>query len=212
MNWSYRSTIVLLLLIAVIHAQQKTAQQPQSPPRAKLPTVDCSEAQTSKACNSFKQLFEAHDKDILDRLSSPTTYVCFRPKEDVFLIFHVTEPTPNDWERAEHSRETQKAAAVFAEFRNGVNYHDTFAPGVWIRMNSFDKDPFFKFPDQYAHDRESVFIDPAEITIDYPFDDQHGGTTQYSLVIRRSTGRFLETFAVKTTASSTNSGTCLMYK
>lgn len=207
-------TLTLLTLSSMAQGQQKTAKKPPLPTTPKTPTVNCSEAQISKACGSFKQLLEAKDKDLLDSLSSPTSYVCFRPKEDAFLIFHVNAPR-GLWEHQENRVETQTSLQVLGEFRNGVFYHDTTVFGHWSRL-SFDKEimePMFTTTSNMDdNEKATVNIDAAEISIEYPFKNQNGGTTQYSLIIRRSTGRFIETYSVENTPSTTNTGTCLIYR
>jgi hypothetical protein len=195
-------------------AQQKTAAKPQPPTKPKIPSVNCSEAQTSKACSSFKQLLEAHDKDILDSLSSPTSYVCFRPNEDAFLIFHEDAPGPYRWQKLdEGAGERQLGVPVLAEFRNGVVYRVTYGFGSYWFRSSPDSEPSFKSrSDEQFNDGATILIDDTEISISHPFKNQNGGTTQYSLTIRRSTGRFMETFASENTPITTYSGTCLIYR
>jgi invasion protein IalB len=79
-SMAFSFTLTLLMLFSVAQGQQTTVKKPSLPTTPKIPTVNCSEAETSKACSSFKQLLEAKDKELLDSLSSPTSYVCFRPK------------------------------------------------------------------------------------------------------------------------------------
>src|ERR1017187_6427937 len=182
------SSLLLFVLLTVALAQQKTAEKPRPPIRPKPPTVNCSEAQTSKACGSFKQLLEAHDKDILDSLSSPTSYVCFRPNDDAFLIFHVKDPTEYLWETLDDSikGERQYAWPVLAEFRDGALYRSTYGIGYWFR-SSPNKEPLFKSrSDEPFNDGATVIIAETEISIDHPFKIQDGGTTRCSLTIRRS--------------------------
>lgn len=209
------SSLLLLLLFTVAQAQQKPPENTQPPPNPKFPTVTCSDAQTVKACTSFKQLLEAKDKETLESISSSTSYVCFRPNEDAFLIFHVNAPRDNLWETLEAGGEKQFAPQFLAEFRNGVLYNNTLAFGNWNRY-SFGKEvtePTFTSRSDEGHDDGAiVIIDAGEIAIEYPFKNQNSGTTQYSLTIRRSTGRFIETFSVENTPSTTHSGTCLIYR
>jgi hypothetical protein len=206
---------LLLGLLGAAYAQQKTPAKPQLPTKPEAPSVNCSDAPTSKACGSFKQLLEAHDKDILDSISSPTSYVCFRPNEDVFLIFHVKDPTEYFWLRLDDSSkgEKQYGSPVLAEFRNGLLYRTTNGIGYWFRSSPTEKEPIFKSrPDENYNDGATVIIAGTEISIDHTFKNQNGGTTQYSLTIRRSTGRFIETFASADTPGRTHSGTCLIYR
>ena len=132
------SSLLVFVFLTVALAQQKKAEKPQPSTRPKTPTVNCSDVQTSKACGSFKQLLEATDKDVLTLLSLPTSYVCFRPSEDAFLLFHVDEPTQYMWETLEGDAkgQTQYGVPVLAEFRNGVLYRS--AP-VRQTKNSFSR-------------------------------------------------------------------------
>ena len=208
-------TLALLMLFSVAHAQQKKAATPRPPTKAQTPTVNCSEAQTSKACKSFKQLLDASDKDVLELLSLPTSYVCFRPTEDAFLLFHLEEPTQYMWQTLEGDAkgQTQYASPVLAEFRDGVVYDTRAVIGAWYRHSPTDKEPLFKIrSDSPFNDGSTLTIDTAELSVQYPFKNQDGGTTQYSLVIRRSTGRFIETFAVENAPTTTHAGTCLIYR
>src|ERR1039458_3425816 len=129
------SSLLVFVFLTVALAQQKKAEKPQPSTRPKTPTVNCSDVQTSKACGSFKQLLEATDKDVLTLLSLPTSYVCFRPSEDAFLLFHVDEPTQYMWETLEGDAkgQTQYGVPVLAEFRNGVLYRTTNGIGYWSR-------------------------------------------------------------------------------
>jgi hypothetical protein len=213
MNCSQFSSLLLLVLFSMAQAQQRTPERSQPPTKPKTPTVNCSGAEASKACSSFKQLLEAHDKDILDSLSSPTSYVCFRPNEDAFVIFHEDAPGPYRWQKLdEGAGERQLGVPVLAEFRNGVVYRITPGFGSWFR-SSPDAEPLFKSrSDEQFNDGATILIDDTEISISHPFKNQNGETTQYSLTIRRSTGRSLETFASGNTPIATYSGTCLIYR
>jgi hypothetical protein len=160
-------------------------------------------------------LLEAHDKNVLDSLSSPTSYVCFRPNDDAFLIFHVEAPTQYSWQWEKldgGAGERQHALPALAEFRDGVLYRTTLGIGYWYRFGP-GKEPTFKSePDERLKETAAVFMDDTEIFVDHPFKNQNGGTTQYSLTIRRSTGRFVETFAGENAPITTHSGTCLIYR
>lgn len=206
---SSRSLLFLLLLGGAALAQQKTAEKPPPLIKSKPPIFTCSEAATSRACTSFKQLLDAHDKDLVETFSTPTSYVCFRPNEDAFLIFHVGAPEKDGWEKAEDNvGQTQgfKKTAGLTEYRDGVFYTDHSVREYWRRFRP-DEEPLF-----HSESKDlKITIDGTEISIDYPFTNQSNGTTQYSLTIRRSTGRFVETFTGDA-APVTHSGTCLVYQ
>jgi hypothetical protein len=142
---SHRSLLFLLLWVDAALAQQKTAEKPPPSIKAKPPIITCSEAATSKACTSFKQLLDAQDKDILETLSLPQSYVCFRPNEDAFLIFHVRVPEKDGWEKADDDvGQTQgfKKTAGLTEYRDGVFYTDHSVREYWRRFRP-DEEPLF---------------------------------------------------------------------
>jgi len=204
--------ILLLLALGASQAQQKTAQKPQP---AKPPSVNCPEAQTSKACHSFKQLLDAQDKDILHSLSLPPSYVCFRPGEDAFLIVNVEEPRPYGWKKLDDNgvEEQQfKSSVKLTEYKEGVFNSIKNGREVWRRSSPDDEPLFYSEATEGLFKGLKIVVDEAEITIDYPFNNQNGGTTQYSLTIRRSTGRFIEAFTSEITHTTTQSGSCLIYR
>ncbi|MGA3016014.1 MAG: hypothetical protein ABSF62_02765 [Bryobacteraceae bacterium] len=203
---------MLLALFSVAQAQQKATAKPQPPIKPKASGVNCSEAQIEKACSSFKQLAEAHDKDILESLEPPS-YVCFRPNEDAFLIFHVDAPNTWTWKKSDdEDGQIQTSRATLTTYRGGLLDVAKAGLGYWRRSWS-GQEPYFD-----SESTEGIFkglkitILPTQVFVEYPFQNQNGGTTQYSLTIRRSTGRFTETFAVNDTPSTTNSGTCLVLR
>jgi hypothetical protein len=209
-------SLLLVLLLNVAQAQPKPATEPQ-PPSIKLPTVNCSDAETAKACSSFKQLLDAQDKDILKNLYFPSSYVCFRPKDDAFLIFHIGAPGPKLWKKWEKVDvgpvETQSGFPALTEFREGVFYHEAIGMGDWTRYNNLDTLPTFTLrPNGGNTDGMAIVIGETEISVTYPFKNRNDETTQYELTIRRSTGRFSETFAVNEKRIVIHSGTCLIYQ
>lgn len=214
MNCSRCSSLLLLVLLTVAQAQQKTAAKPQPPTKPKTLTVNCSEAQTSKACSSFKQLLEAHDKGVLDSLSSPTSYVCFRPNADAFLIIHADEPAKYGWKESDDGvgqTSRYKLAVSLAEYRDGVSYGYKTSRGYW-RQFTPDEEPMFSFDPTEGSKGFGVSIVYSEIQVIYVFMNKDGGKSFYSLIIRGSTGRFIETFDADDNSSTTNSGTCLIYR
>lgn len=215
MNFPPCCSLLLVVFFSVAQAQQKAAGKLQLPKKPTTPSVNCSAAQTSKACSAFKQLLEAHDTDILHAVMSPTSYVCFRPIEVAFLIIHVEPPSAYGWRKdGSNVGQTQEitSSVSLTEYRDGVFYTMKDGRGYWRRFSP-DEDPMF-----HSESTEGMFkglkisILGAEIFIDYPFENQAGGTTQYSLTLRRSTGRFIETFAGENAPTTTHSGACLIYR
>jgi len=211
MNFFQHSLLLITVSLSVVQAQQKTAEKPQVSTNVKAPAITCSEPAALKGCRTFKQLLEAHDRDILDSVSSPIAYVCFRSGEDAFLIFRSEPPSEYGWKKLEDGGETQEftSAAMLTEYRDGVFYRVEDGRGYWRRylpepvFHSEAKGGLFK--------GLKVTIDDTEISIEYPFRNDTTETTNYSLIIRRSTGRFIETYAGKG-IPITHSGTCLIYR
>jgi hypothetical protein len=208
---SRHSVLLLIALLGAARAQQKSAQKPPTP-GSNTPVVNCSEAQTSKACTSFKQLLDAHDTEIVNSLAKKPAYVCFRPTEDAFLIFNAEPPAKYSWEKAAVGEKQATYLPQLEEYRNGVHYGYKFGRGFWRRHG--DEQPRFESDEQTTGRNKGldIEIDGDEISIDYQSTNQHDGTTQYSLTIRRSTGRFIETFVADNTPTTTHSGTCLIYR
>ena len=208
------SYLLLVLALSLAGAQQNNEQKrPALKPTS--PSVNCSEARSSKACGSFKQLVDARDKDILDSLSSKPTYVCFRPNEDAFLLIHVQPPSPYIWRTADDGvGQTQdfQSSVNLTEYRDGVFYTIKDGRASWYRSSPNSEPLFHSESTQGIFKGLKITVYPTEISFDYPFNNQNGGTTQYSLTIRRSTGRFTETFTTETAPVTTHSGSCLIYR
>jgi len=110
---------------------------------------------------------------------------------------------------ADGGEETQYGWPNLDEYTNGIFSRFIHGFGSWHRTTL---EVFFRSSDEKINDGASVIIDDTEISIEQPFKNQNGGTTQYSLTIRRSTGRFIETFASENISTTTHSGTCLIYR
>lgn len=137
-------------------------------------------------------------------------YVCFRPNQDAFVIVHFYDPSPREWESDKHG-ESQSSRVIVREFRDGVLYDIKGIVGDWTRYRSEDEPVFEGERDGPFKD---VTIDQEQIHLEYPLKNLNGGTTRYSLTIRRSTGRFTERFDAEenTSLSSASAGTCLIYR
>lgn len=210
-----RRSFLSLLFISFAGWSQPPKQLPRPATKPKTPTVNCSEPQSLKACSSFKQLLEAHDKEILESISQPTSYACFRPTDDAFLIFHADDPGRYGWKKSDDGFGEMKqfpTSARLTEYRDGVSYSIKDGRASWYR-SAPDAQPVFNFESKDGRFKGlTIDIYPAEILVAYPFDNQASVTTQYSLAIRRSTGRFTETYSSEGTPSTTHSGTCVMYQ
>jgi len=190
------------------------AVRKKKPPVVKpAPTVACPDPDARAACRSFAQLVDANDAALLASIK-PTSYVCFRPKEDVFVVIHYRAPHP-PWTKSENDRETQSGFVNFVEYRNGVVSTDRLATGTWSRIDPDRVGPMEPLFESGEADGSStpVQIDiQAEINVSYDFQNTTNETIGRSLTIRRSTGRFVENFKPSADAPFEFSGTCLIYK
>ena len=96
----------LSLFFVPLHGQTnaKNGGRAQSGPslaasQSVVSSIKCSDPETSSACKSFKQLVTAKDKDFLSSLfgdagirTKHISYVCFRPKSDVFQLIDFDIP------------------------------------------------------------------------------------------------------------------------
>jgi hypothetical protein len=205
------SWLLLGIVFTSAHGQSKVAKSAST-----TRSVVCTEPQSSEACMSFKQLVEAHDKDVLDRISLPTSYVCFRSDEDAFVIFHLGTAPKSGWKDYHDDageRPEIKSTFSLTEYRDGVFYSFKAASDYWRRFRA-DEEPTVNTEVTEGQAKGlKVTADETEISIEYPFENQNSGRTLYSLTIRRSTGRFSERFESGASAlGKRSSGTCLIYR
>ncbi len=167
---------------------------------------------TSGARRSFNELLSAKDQDVLASIREPHTYVCYRRNKDEFLLVSFgPEDREWTWSPSADNPETQEALEpVFvSDYRHGAtDSHGVglMVVGKWTRRKDSPALPSF-----YAADRpvdpndtsrsSNVNIDNDEFRLEEEFQNIAGGVTDYTLTIRRSTGRFTESYDVKARAS-----------
>lgn len=125
----------------------------------------------------------------------------------------MSQPGEYGWEKAEDGEgERYRSRASFTEYRNGLLYEFKDHSGAWYRYDK-DDEPIFRFEVKDGREKGfKVSVFDAEISVEYPFENQNGTTTHYSITIRRSTGRFTEAFEVENSPAQTHLGSCLIYK
>lgn len=198
--------LAALLIATAANGQQKTAEKPKSS------TLTCL-GQTAKACSSFKQLVDSHDQDILDAVAKKPSYVCLRPGVDAFVIFELTMPSRDSWKKLGDGGEFQDAVtAVLEEYQDGTSYMYKLGIGEWKRMDEKDTPIYHALMKPKDGDQFEVNVSAAEIVATLFFKNQSNSTTHYSLVIRRSTGRFTEHYEAESGRTLDYTGTCLIYQ
>jgi hypothetical protein len=201
---------VLVLIVASIVAGQ-TPSQPSANQAVKSGAAQktatrkdnarftCPDALAAEACKSFEELYKAGDESVRPSNNARTGYVCFRPKSDEFFILQL------------FGQESVSGAAISREF--GYGYIGVFAHGVedsstppgsfsfsgaWTGPLS----PTFtaaKINDQSVSDPNVIglVLDPEQFMMAWRYKNEIGKDTDYRLVVRRSTGRYYESFNEK---------------
>jgi hypothetical protein len=110
-------------------------------------------------------------------------------------------PRRDGWKKDDiGEKQWETSAVALTEYRDGVFYAVKKGRSTWYRIAA-SEEPFLSFyPTEGLLTKDvGISIDGSESTASYSFKNQSGGTSQYSLTIRRSTGRFTETFSAEGT-------------
>jgi hypothetical protein len=163
----------------------------------------CSDFPSAKpACGSFKELVDHRDNEILAILSQRCriegnglgpgasggdAYACFVENEDRFMVIGFRMPASR-----EEVRGAGRGILCFDEYKKGM-------PGDYQRHTELVNDPLAPPEDKPTAmsptmGETNATVDPSGITVSYSFPNGNGGKTDYKLVIRRSTKRFVETY------------------
>lgn len=204
--------LIILALVCVPAWAQTPAASVRKPP------ADCSDPDARLACRSFTQLLESRDADII-AVVKPAAYVCFRPKEDAFFVVGFDPPPKNILKERDQSV-SQTGVVQLSEYRNGVSGMLKTAVGEWLTTPPIAGTPGivrFLYSSEgkpyVAEEKLSVSIFPDELNLHVEYRNGSGALTDRSISIRRSTGRFVDTFAVKEKALDFEfTGRCLIYK
>jgi hypothetical protein len=154
-------------------------------------TVDCAALNATDSCKSYNEMIEHHDEEIVAEVKPPS-FVCFRPDDDIFLTMSPTSPPQF------LSIKPGKPGAIdsidgyvyYNTYKKGVADDSRFISGNWKRV-PLSSDPFFAS----AKDNPTkAFVSSTELTVSFEYKNLRGSTTKYSLQIRRSTKRFVESY------------------
>jgi hypothetical protein len=128
----------------------------------------------------------------LDGITNGTAFVCFRENEDAFIIVSFEQPKDTDFQKDPKTGAiTFPGLASIRRFSKGLSDESKLLFGTWAKAYP-TSDPTFVSTSKTS-DNE-VFIDRSELSISYSFTNLGKTKTNYSLQIRRSTLRFLETW------------------
>jgi hypothetical protein len=146
--------------------------------------VDCQKVKAIQSCQSFNEMVASHDKDLTD-LFKGAGVVCFRPDEDVFFLITFDDGPILD--------ETKKppstfGAAFYQGYQSETSDNSKAVYGKWTK-------PFGALLfTSTSPGNVNTTIDDSEIFFAFEYKNIGQGITNYSVQVRRSTLRFLETF------------------
>jgi hypothetical protein len=152
-------------------------------------------AEDLPGCKSFNEMLAAQDKDVLRSLAgSDQAYVCFRTGEDVFTIvsFEKTDDLYSFKKTATSIAETS-GFPTLTRYKEGVS--EDYQPfwGKWRKLASASNETAHFIGGGSALRPFRVSIDNSEVSVSYQWKNVSNTITTYTLQIRRSTKRGLET-------------------
>ena len=188
----------MIILFAISSAFAQT----NSPAVIKNFHADCTTVHATKSCDSFNELITQQDKDVIDDLKGGA-FVCFLSEEDAFAIVTTTIPADNLFSPTKVRKLTQvNSVEFYKRFKNGLNDETKIVMGAWTKaVFNEDDPPRYSFESSKMGDT-TLSIDPSEIFAEYKFQNLGKSSTTYTLQIRRSTRRFVETYGFPATPPS----------
>lgn len=158
-------------------------------------TVDCGRFGSSPGCKSFNEMVSHGDKGLLDSLgdASHSAFVCFPEDEDTFFIFEFDPPDDFQPMKANPVLEESWAMASYSKYERGTLGSFQGWADHWRKRKTQASD-LAKFQSKNRAG-STCLIDSDEVVLDFNFENLKGMQIDYNLSIRRSTGRFLETYS-----------------
>jgi hypothetical protein len=187
--------------------------------RAQMLEKSCSATDTQIACDSFQGLIRASDPDLLDLFARlEHAYVCFRPHEDTFFTIWFAEPSEWNWRRPD--AEDQKlfklrpdALMQFGDlgvsyYKQGIQDKDAELSGasIWSYLPLIPN----VTPSSLArlatssdaklerlNGQPTIQLDGTRINVSESYKNKKDEDIEHTLLVQRSTGRFMETYNEK---------------
>jgi hypothetical protein len=181
---------LLLALAASTFAQNSVPQNSTPPPTPPSYTVDCSTVNAPLSCRSFNEMVEKKDPDLLSQIKHPS-FVCFRPHEDVFSIISGGPPVDVAYKKTTEYLWEAPGLIFYLRFNNGISEQFRLIGGTWSKFPTIS--PEVTFQSSKESDTKTSISD-SELSLGYEYKNLNGSTTTYTIQIRRSTKRFVETY------------------
>ena len=152
--------------------------------------VKCGTVRATESCNSFNEMVQSKDKDLLSVLSSKTGMVCFRPDEDMFFVISIYRPSFDDLPKNQTSDIIKNGMVYYQSYHQGTTDTSHTAYGKWTKTPYSDEVTF----SSSGATGTVATVDDSEIFFGFEYPNIGRGTTHYSAQVRRSTLRFLEDY------------------
>jgi hypothetical protein len=144
------------------------------------------------------------------------SYVCFRKDEDTFIMLNYAPVTDSSFIKVDQYISESSSIAFYNLYAEGQSDDTTMIAGKWTK--STGSPPMFTGSGEKG--AAKVIIDDAQVLFTNEFTNLTKSTTQYTLQVRRSTLRFVETLEVVPPATAkdkshkqfTRSGHCAAFK
>lgn len=167
-----------------------------------LPLAVGGQDATLKSRKSFDELVTAKDKGILSFLHSENpTYFCFMPDEDEFTILTYTLPHPSSWTPINKDGSSFPAVNdyhtfAFIQYRDGLSYSSRHGTFRWVKYFS-DSDPASTESKSMLDEKFpfDLTVNGEEAGVAFSLENEGNSITHYSLVIQKSTKRFVRTLS-----------------
>ena len=191
------SAMLILSMTATAFAQYT------SPSQATISVPCLGDLSSSRPCKSFDELIKAKDDIGNTVATADEAFACFEPEEDRFSVidFDLSEYS---WVSDSALIERQWGSVRVQDFANGSPSNFHYARGRWQKAKTqSDSDAIFVSDDSLSRtnrkqplaESTKVFIDSANLSVSYSFTNRSGTKTLVEASIRRSTGRFTESFS-----------------
>jgi hypothetical protein len=182
---------VVLMLVSLVFAQNQPEREKNGRDKNNAEnTVDCQRFGSSSGCKSFNEMVSHGDKGLLDSLAN-SAFICFPEDEDTFFIVEFESPDAFRPSKVNPALEESWAMASYSKYEHGNLSDVRLWTDNWKRKNKNTNSARF----ESTNDDSTCLISPDAIVIGFNFQNLKGAQTNYSLSIRRSTGRYLESLS-----------------
>lgn len=143
------------------------------------------------------------DTELISQITSAQqVYVCFRPAEDVFMLFDFNEPGVLQYHKTAEGYFEAYGHIFYKRYKDGLLEESRTATGTWLKAGVEDSGDFITPDKNQVHSS----IGDSEVSVTYEFPNLHHTITNYSVSLRRSTLRFSEEYTFPQTPIVTKKG------